>query len=198
MITQRGGIIMRALIIAVFTLFATMASASTWNIINYSEVQESLMDQAEVLGLDWKVGETADYTIKMGFVNGKMHSFVREEVHEGFWVQQDMDMGFLGKQKVEMLIDKNTGEVLQLLVNGEKQAPPEQGDQEVIDMQEANISVPAGTFDCVYLKVRDNKENKESEAWINPTAIPITGMLKTIAPGPMGKVTVELTAFRKM
>ena len=189
---------MRALIIAVFTLFATMASASTWTVLNYSDVQDSLMDQAEVLGLGWKVGESADYTIKMGFVNGKMHSFVREEVHEGFWVQQDMDMGFLGKQKVEMLIDKNTGEVLQLLVNGEKQAPPEQGDQEVIEMTEDRISVPAGTYDCVYVKVRDNKENKESEAWINPTEIPITGMLKTIAPGPMGKVTVELTKFNKL
>lgn len=189
---------MRALIIAVFTLFATMASASSINILNYADIQDSLMDQAEVLGLDWKVGETADYSIKMGFINGKMHSFVREDVHEGFWVQQDMDMGFLGKQKVEMLVDKNTGEILQLLVNGEKQEAPDAGGQEVIEMEEANITVPAGTFDCVYVKIRDTKENKDMEAWINPAEIPITGMLKNVAPGQMGKVTVELTAFRKM
>ena len=57
--------------------------------------------------------------------------------------------------------------------------------------------MPAGTFDCLYAKIRDTDKNEESEAWINPDQIPMMGMLKQVAPGQFGKVTLELTAFNK-
>ncbi len=153
--------------------------------------------QPIVLAPNWKVGDEADYSINMGFIKGSMHSFIREEVYEGLWFQQDMDLGIAGKQKVEILIDKNSGEILQLLVNGEKKEIPDGGNQEVIEMEEAQVTVPAGTFDCVYVKIRDTKENKDSEAWINPSEIPVMGLLKQVAPGPFGEVVVELTGYDK-
>jgi hypothetical protein len=147
--------------------------------------------------LDWNVGDTADYNLSGGIINGTMHSFVREATAEGFWVEQDMDLGFMGKQKVEMLIDANNGKLLQLLVNGEKQTPPDPNDSEVIDSKKDNISVPAGQFDCLWVKIHDKKQNSDSEAWINPNVVPISGMIKTIQPSQMGDITVVLTSFQK-
>jgi hypothetical protein len=125
-----------------------------------------------------------------------MHSFVREDSIDGIWIQQDLDIAGR-KQKVEILFEKATGQVLQLLVDGQKQDMPDPADQEIIDMTEASITVPAGTFECVYVKILNKKDNKESEAWINPSEIPITGMLKQLAPGPFGQIKVELKSFLK-
>jgi hypothetical protein len=57
---------------------------------------------------------------------------------------------------------------------------------EIEEMQEANITVPAGTFDCVYVKIRDLDKDETSEAWINPSEIPISGMLQNKAPSQFG------------
>jgi hypothetical protein len=131
----------------------------------------------------------------MGFIQGKMQSFVREEVEAGIWMQQDMDLGFMGKQKVEVLFDKNTGQVLEIIANGQKQDLPDSSNMELEDMKEANITVSAGTFDCVYMKVRDKNKNESSEAWINPQLVPMSGLIKQISPSPFGQVKMELTSF---
>lgn len=148
--------------------------------------------------LNWKVGESADYSLNMGFLPGTMHSEVREEVSNGFWVQQDIELGFGQGQKIEILFDKNSGQILEVRVNGEKQTPPDASGLEVVDMREDSVTVPKGTFECIYVKIRDTKKNEESEAWLNPEQIPMSGLIKTIAPGPFGEVTLELTDFRRM
>jgi hypothetical protein len=91
-------------------VLATQAQAST----NFFEVisqqqQAVVMEQAATLGLNWKVGDACNYSVNMGFVKGTMVMLVREEVPEGFWLNQDVDLGFLGKQKMEALLDKNDG-----------------------------------------------------------------------------------------
>ncbi len=166
--------------------------------INVEIFQKRFSDEASIQALDWKVGEAADYQIRMGFIPGSMTMLVREEVFEGFWLEQNMDLGFLGKNKVELLIDKRDGSVLQMIVNGEKQEVPEQGNMEIEDMKEDRITVPAGTYDCIYLRIRDLDKNETSEMWINPSEVPIAGLVKQVAPGPIGNVTVELTKFRKL
>lgn len=146
-------------------------------------------------GLNWKVGESTDFNLSGGFISGTMHSFVREEVPAGFWVQQDIDLGFMGKQKSEVLYDKNTGAVLELIVNGQKQDPPASGNVEVVETKQDRITVPKGTFDCMYAKIRDTKKNEEIQVWIAP-GVPMGGMIKTIAPSQMGEITLELTDFK--
>lgn len=148
-------------------------------------------------GLNWTVGDTADYNISAGFISGTMNMLVREENDKGFWVNQDMDLGFAGKQKVEILFDKSSGAVLELRVNGEKQDTPDPGNQEIVETKGTTVTVPAGTFDCLYAKIRDLDKNEDSEAWINPDLIPIVGLLKQLAPSQMGQVKVELTGFNK-
>jgi hypothetical protein len=126
---------------------------------------------------------------------GTMDFTVREEVKEGFWIDQNIDGGFMGKNKVESLIDRNTGEVLRVIVNGQEQDPPEAPNQEIEEMKEDNITVPAGTFDVVYVRIKDLDKNQTQEAWLNPSEIPVSGMVKTIAPSNFGPITLELTGF---
>ena len=154
--------------------------------------------QVGEMGLDWKVGDKADYSMDIGgFIKGSMNMLVREQNDRGFWVNQDADLGFAGKQKIEILFDKNTGEVLEMLVNGEKQTPPEPGDMEIIETKQEKITVPAGTFDSMFVKMKDTKSNDISDAWINPELVPISGMLKTIADSQIGKVNIALKSYKK-
>ncbi|MEO0335737.1 MAG: hypothetical protein AAF202_05060 [Pseudomonadota bacterium] len=187
---------MKSLMAIAVALFANASFAfSIDTIFDYSQLQESVMDQARVQMIDWPVGDRANYNLNAGFIRGTMVMHVREYVEEGPWVEQNVDI--MGQQqKVEILFDKTDGSIVRLLVNGEKQEVPE-SNMEVEDMQEANITVPAGTFDCVYVKIRDIDKNETSEAWVNPSLIPISGMIQNKAPSQLGTVTLELTDFLK-
>lgn len=158
--------------------------------------QAAIMEQAQTQGLDWKVGDSNSYTLDMGFLKGSMVMTMRQIAPEGFWLDQDMDMGFAGKQKAQMLLDPNTGEIKKMLVNGQEQQIPKQN-IEVVEVKEDRITVPAGTFDCIHARINDKDTNQETNAWINPQLIPLSGMLKTIQPSQFGKVTVELKSFVK-
>jgi hypothetical protein len=121
---------------------------------------------------------------------------VREVGADGIWMDQNMDLGFAGKQNASMLLDPNTGEIKKMLVNGKEQAVPKQN-VEVVEVTEDHITVPAGSFDCVHARILDKDTKKESNAWINPQLIPLSGMLKTVQPTPVGDMTVELKSFHK-
>jgi hypothetical protein len=110
-------------------------------------------------------------------------------------MQQDMDLGFAGKQKIEVQFEKATGKILKMLANGQEQQIPDQGDVEVVEMREDNVTVPAGSFPCIYAKIKSKKDNSIQEAWINPQVVPMSGMLKALADSQFGKVTQEATKF---
>lgn len=164
---------------------------------DYQALQQQVMD-ASIQGLNWKVGEEANYNINMGFISGTMKMRIRQELPDSFWVDQDMDLGFMGKQKAEILFDRNTGQILKLIVGGQEQDIPEAGNQEVKTAEESSITVPAGTFDAVHLVIINKDNNEESEAWLNPGIVPIAGMIKQKAPGQFGEVVSELTSYRKL
>lgn len=176
-------------------------SASSMDINPFSEVlkaQGFFNQNVKPMSLDWKVGESTQHDINMGFIAGKMDTVVRAETDIGFWMDQNVDLSFLGQQKVEIHINKSTGEIIEMIVDGQKQNPPEQGEQEIVEMKEVNLTVPAGTFACVYLKIRDTASNETSEAWINPEEVPVTGMIKAIQPGQFGNVEIVLTGFKDL
>lgn len=156
------------------------------------QLQESVVAQ----GLDWKVGQENNYKLNAGFIKGTMKMSVREIVTEGIWVVQDLDLT-IQKQKIEILLDPNTGKILKMIVNGKEQEPPK-ADLELIDQKEDKVTVPAGTFDVIYLKIKDNANNGQiSEQWVNPRDIPLSGMAQSKADSQLGKVTIQLTSFKK-
>lgn len=157
------------------------------------QIQQSVVTQ----GLDWKVGQENNYKLNMGgFLNGTMKMYVREIIADGIWMVQDIDLS-IQKQKVEVLIDPSNGQIKKMLVNGKEQAPPKT-DFELIDQKEDKVTVPAGTFEVIYLKIKDNANNGQiSEQWVNPRDIPLSGMAQSKADSQLGKVTVQLTSFKK-
>jgi hypothetical protein len=145
--------------------------------------------------IDWKPGDTANYNVDMGFIKGKMVTSVTSNDGNEIWLLQDMDLGFAGKQKVETLIDANTGEVKKVIANGQEQEIPKQ-DLEVVQIVDDTITVPAGTFKCIHATLLDKSSNDELNMWAS-TDVPMSGLVKQIAPSQFGQVTVELTSFAK-
>lgn len=147
-------------------------------------------------GVDWKVGDTNNYKLNLGgFLNGTMKMFVREISADGIWLVQELNMQ-IQKQTVEMLMDPNTGEIKKLLVNGQEQSVPK-SEPEIVDTRQEQVTVPAGTFDSYWVKIKDKATNEVAEQWINPRDIPLSGMIKAIQNSQIGKVTIELTSFTK-
>jgi hypothetical protein len=156
-------------------------------------IQDSILTE----GLNWKVGQENNYKLNMGgFLNGTMKMSVKSVDAEGIWVVQDVDLS-VQKQKIEILIDASNGQIKKMLVNGKEQAPPKT-DIELVDQKEDKITVPAGTFEVIYLKIKDRAQNDQiSEQWVNPRDIPLSGMVQSKADSQLGKVTIQLTSFKK-
>lgn len=145
--------------------------------------------------IDWKPGDTASYNVDMGFIKGTMIARVDSNDGNEVWLSQDMDLGFAGKQQTQTLLDAQTGEVKKVLVNGQEQEMPEQN-YELIEIVDDTITVPAGTFKCMHVRFTDKSNNGEINMWQSNT-VPMSGMVKQIAPSQFGKVTVELTSYNK-
>lgn len=148
-------------------------------------------------GLDWKVGQENNYKLNMGgFLNGTMKMSVKSIGADGIWMVQDVDLS-IQKQTIEVLIDPANGKIKKMIVNGKEQEPPK-SEIEIIDQKEDKITVPAGTFETIYVKIKDNAQNGSiAEQWINPRDIPLSGMAQSKADSQLGKVTIQLTSFKK-
>lgn len=182
---------------ALIAVGAAQSNASVGFDANQLQAQ-ALIEAQLFQGLNWKVGDQADYSVTIGgFIKGSAHNFVREDSGTELWMQQDMDLGFMGKQKIEILFDKATGQIKKMLANGQEQQIPDNKDVEIVEMKEANITVAAGTYDCIYAKIKNKKDSSIQEAWINPQAIPMSGLLKALADSQFGKVTQELNKFSR-
>jgi len=177
-------------------VFSMTANAATLSEVVYSQQQQAITNSVVAQGIDWKVGDNANYSVDMGFLKGTMVMAVKSIGADGIWITQDMDLGFAGKQKAEILIDQNTGATKKFIVNGQEQQIPE-NKMEVISVTEDKITVPAGTFDCIHAVLKDTEKNEEMNMWVNPQVIPISGMLKQVAPSQFGNVTVLLKSFKK-
>lgn len=175
------------------------ASAHAYNTVAesiFATQQVQLQGAVVTQGLNWTVGQENNYTLNMGFIPGTMKMSVREISADGAWMVQDVSL--MGqKQVIEVLIDLNTGAIKKMIVNGKEQEVPK-SDLEVIDQKEDQVTVPAGTFDAIYIKVKDRANSDAiSEQWVNPRDIPLSGMAKSVADSQLGKVTIELTSFKK-
>ncbi|MBY0384270.1 hypothetical protein K2X05_03850 [bacterium] len=145
--------------------------------------------------INWTVGDTASYNMNMGFIKGSMVMTATSVTADEAWMTQDVDLGFMGKQKIEVLLDAKTGEIKKVIANGQEQQIPEQ-DMELIEIITDTVTVPAGTFECQHIRLKDNKSGGEVKMWANQE-VALSGMVKSIQPGQFGEVTLELTSFKK-
>jgi hypothetical protein len=197
---KQGGKMFKKLFIALTMVVSGSVFASNSDLVSdvTSAVNQKVMGQTMLLGFTFNPGDTNHYDINMGFISGKMDMTVREKTPEGYvWIDQNIDLGFLGKQKVETLLDPSTGKIIKMIVNGKEEAPPTADDSEVVETKEDTVTVPAGTFKAIYFKIRTKSNNSESQQWINPKEVPISGMIKGISPSQFGDVNIELTSFER-
>lgn len=183
-------------LLSIVSLFITInASASILFSDVVFDIQNQLVSRSISRGLDWKVGDTNNYNIDMGIAKGTMSMTVASYNNEGIWMHQNVDLGFLGKQQIQTLINPNNGAVIKMIVDGKEQEPPKQ-ELEVIEIVDDNITVPAGTFACHHARLNDKTNNQEVNIWMT-TSVPLSGMIKTVQPSQFGKVTIEMTSFVK-
>ena len=184
-----------AILAAALMTMASVAKADT--AVDYSALQAQTMATAsQFAGLKWKVGDKASYTVDIGgFIKGTSENYVRDVSATDIWMVQDMDLGFAGKQKIEIDIDAGSGQIKKILANGQEQQIPSAADQEIVEMKQDHITVAAGAFDCIYAKIKSKKDGSIQEAWINPQQIPMEGLLKMLGNSQFGAVTEELQKF---
>ncbi|MFN7729896.1 MAG: hypothetical protein ACK5P7_12130 [Bdellovibrio sp.] len=189
-----------ALALVTSLLVGSFASANTITDVLARAGQQIVMNEDLPAALNFKKGDTANYNVDIGIIKGSMKMLVMDIVADGVWIQQLVDLGFAGKQDMQQLIDPNTGEIKKLIVNGKEQAPHKAGNVEVFDSKEDTVTVPAGTFTCLYIKAKVTTDGKASEAqqWINPKTVPVFGIVKMITESQLGPVTVELLSFKRM
>ncbi len=187
----------KSLLVAAALVVTATAQANTIGESIFASQASQIKQAVMTEGLDWKVGDQCDYKLNLGgFLNGTMVMSIREVTADGVWMVQDVDLQ-IQKQKIEALIDPNTGEIKKMLVDGKEQAVPK-NDIEIVDQKQEQVTVPAGTFDSIHITIKDNANNgDQSEQWVNPRDIPIAGMVKSLANSQIGKVTMELTSFKK-
>lgn len=185
-------LVFASLLLSAFSWAASPVEFSTQFVTN---VVKATVETQNLI--EWKKGDTNNYSLDMGFIKGSMVQVVRDITSEGMWVDQNLDLGFAGKQTASQLIDPATGEIKKFIVNGKEQEIPQQSEQEIIEVTETNITVPAGTFDCIFAKMKDKKSGDITQAWINPDKVSLGGALKIIQPSQMGEVTIILKSFTK-
>ena len=146
--------------------------------------------------ISFKVGDEADYKLNMAsFIQGTMKMTVKQSDSTALVIDQDVDLGQMGKQSCEETLNPSTGALKKLVCNGQDQSTADQGSQQVEQEKQDTITVPAGTFKCLYVKAKNTKDNSESELWLAPNQVPVGGMVKTLAPSQIGQVDVELSSF---
>lgn len=144
--------------------------------------------------INWKVGEFTDYNIEaMGMELGKMKKYVASEVGNNIWMNQDMSGGMIGEQKVEVLMDRANGQILEMKQNGKKVEVPNDP-IELIDQESTTITVPAGTFDVIHITAK-SKQAKKIEVWANPRDIALDGGAQMYIESGFLPMTLKLTAF---
>lgn len=146
--------------------------------------------------IDWRVGDYAHYDLDLGFLGkGTLKKLVESDTKEALWVTIDIKTP-MGEQNVKALIRKSDGKTLKLIVDGKEQEVQEPN-IEIIEQRPEKITVPAGTFRAIYLKVKDKTQNVLIEAWINPLEITVGGVAKSIVKKDFLTMTTELTKFGK-
>lgn len=173
------------------------ATAST-DVTNQILKQQSTLIRNSLSGAQtrWHIGDEDVYQINLGPISGNLVARVAEIETAGVWVDQKIDMGLAGSQRIRELIDPQTGKTLRIFIDGVEQNPAN-SETETISTNSDRVSVPAGTFDCMHGVLKGKKDGQLIEIWVNPQAVPLAGMVKMIQPSSLGKATLTLKSFKK-
>jgi hypothetical protein len=188
---------MKNLLIATLLLGSLSAKAMNFQTL-VNEITTQAIESSDARGMfDFKVGDTANYSLKMGFIPGTMTMTVTDVQPSEVTLNQTVSL-FGQKQECITKMDPNTGENKGTVCNGQQQQAGSPDDIELVEQKEDTVTVPAGTFVCLYIKAKQKSSGDTIEQWINPSEIPVLGMAKSTVPSQFGQTVIELTSFKKM
>jgi hypothetical protein len=179
---------------AAVALFIAAAPAGAME-LNSIEV-ETLATVAPLNLINWKVGDTMNYQVSMGFFGkvGTMVKTANKDEGATIWLHQDINLQGQ-KEIVDVQFNKADAKVLKVLRNGKETQLPDDK-IEVISQDYAQVTVPAGTFDTVHITAK-SKQVSKIEMWANPTATALDGGVKQIMATQFGDMVLELTSFKR-
>jgi hypothetical protein len=153
--------------------------------------------RAETVALiNWKVGDSQNLDVELGG-NGKVGTMVKSATREegaAIWIKNSADL--MGSQDVtEVLINRADAKILKMIHNGQPQTVPDDK-IEVISQEQAQLTIPLGTFKCWHVKAKSKQADK-IELWTNPMTISLDGNIRVIVGTQFGDMTMTLTAFKK-
>jgi hypothetical protein len=176
---KRASLVVLAFVVLCFTSVG-FASKELTSRDPFIQPLLNIIEMAASSNLGWKVGDKLEYNLVMKPIPTTMSAVIEvtNETPKIFTIRETVDLKVM-KQVIETDMDKDTGAIVKMRVNGKEQAPPANADStHVVKMEEAHIKVPAGEFDCIYVVAEDADKN-QIEQWINPLAIPVSGMLQS-------------------
>lgn len=188
---------LKSFISTALLLAAGVSSATTITQVSLIAAETILSNGAQTAGFNFHAGDSTTYNLNISsFIQGTMSMTVKSVDTNSVVIDQDINV--MGQaQSCEETINPNTGAISNMTCNGQHQDPGNNSDIEVVDSKEDTVTVPAGTFDTLYIKAHNKKDNTDIEQWINPKLIPVLGLAKMNAPTQLGQMTVELASFKK-
>lgn len=180
------------------TASSALANSSTFDFeLNHAISRSLSIAEINPLALvDWKVGDSADYQIGAMFGKvGTMHKEITSEEGDAVWMTQNIEAVGNRKEKVETLIDRNTGKVLKMIHNGKEEQIPNDA-PEIISQEYTEVTVPAGTFKSLHI-VAKTKQVKHIELWMNNKDVVMDGAIKQVMSTQFGNITLEMTQQHK-
>lgn len=149
---------------------------------------------------DWKVGDTLNFELRIKPVPVAASTVLQVTAMEkdAITLLETISYKTL-KVSIETVLDPNTGQIKSIKVNGRPSKVPtgSASTTKVVKEEEAHIKVPAGEFDCIHIvtETETKGQTSQSEMWVNPAAIPISGMLKSVSVAGYATIQMELLSF---
>lgn len=186
-----------AVAVSVGTIAHAAAPLSVATLHALNPVASTLAIESESPRIHFAVGDTANYKMTISSFGGTMVMKITAVTADAVTIDQAVDLGFLGKQDAIEVIDAHTGAVKSITVNGQPQEVPAADDAQIVSEKLDTITVAAGTFKCLDVKIHMKKENTDAEQWANADQVPVGGMLKMVTSQQGMPVQAELTSFER-
>ena len=147
--------------------------------------------------IKWKVGDSTTYDIELGQFGelGTMLKAAFKEEGKAIWVRNSADLG-AQKDVTEILVNRADGKILKMIRNGKEEEVPND-EIEIISQEYTEITVPAGTFECLHV-VAKSKQTEKMEIWANPQAVSLDGTLQMSIETQFGEMILKLTQYKRI
>jgi len=182
----------------VFIASIFLAAQSNASLTNkdIATISGQVINSARANALSWKIGDGLNFALMVkGVAIGSVSMKYEAENQKEMLMTQVFN---LVNKSVSLLIgyDKESGRVSSFKIMGVPLPLPgsDAGGVKVVKQEESHINVPAGEYDAVYFLIETDK-GQQTEIWMNPSEIPLTGTLKTNSKVRNIDVSMELVSF---